>query len=129
MAHHISHLTSKSKPPQPAHHDLVDTDEIPADFDVAAFPILAEHWFGWRPVSVVAAQVVQDLAYRRKIKHLVAKGDRVVGEMLAELAADRNLGTVINELLDRYLAIPDEALDIANGRDFPPAPLHVIQDG
>ncbi len=106
-----------------------DPRDIPPGFDPRKFPILSEHWFGWRPVGVVAAQVVQDLAYRRKIKHLVAKGDRVVGEMLAELAADRNLGTVIDQLLDRYLAIPDEALDIANGRDFPPAPLHVVQDG
>ena len=101
--------------------------ELPDGLDPVRHSIIAEHWFGWRPVSVVAAQVVQDLKYRRKVTRLVAKGERAVGEMLAELAADRNLGTVIDELLDRYLAIPDEALDIANGRDFPPAPLHEVQ--
>ena len=103
--------------------------DLPLDFDPRRLPTIATHFFGWRPVGAVAAEVVQDLIFRRKIKRLVAKGDRVVGEMLAELAADRNLGTVIDEALDRYLAIPDEALDVANGRDFPPAPLHVIQDG
>ena len=91
--------------------------------------IILQHWFGWQPVGVVAAQIVQDLKYRRKVKRLVARGDRVVGEMLAELAADRNLGTVIDEALDRYIEIDDAALDAIGGRDFPPAPLHVVQDG
>ncbi len=115
--------------PQGGGDAVVGDDALPLNLDPARCPIIAAHFYGWRPVGVVAAQIVQDLKYRRKVKRLVAKGDRVVGEMLAEIAADRNLGTVINELLDRYLAIPDEALDIANGRDFPPAPLHVIQDG
>jgi len=130
MTHHISHPASKSKSPQPAHHDLVDTDEIPPDFNPASMPIISRHFFGIEPfcsVGAVTAQIVQDLKYRRKIKRLVAKGERVVGEMLAELAADRNLGTAIDEALDRYIEIPDEALDVANGRDFPPAPLHEVQ--
>ena len=95
-------------------------------------PIISRHFFGvdpFRSVGAIAAEIVQDLTFRRKVTRLVAKGERVIGEMLAELAADRNLGTVIDQLLDRYLAIPDEALDIANGRDFPPAPLHEVQDG
>ena len=100
--------------------------ELPAGLDPQEFPIIAAHFYNWRSVGAVAAQVVQDLAFRRKIKRFVAKGDRVVTEMLAELAAERNLATVIDELLDRYLAIPDKALDIANGRDFAPPPLHEV---
>ncbi len=99
----------------------------PVGFNPAAFPILSRHWFGWRPIGGVAAQVLQDLTFRRKIKRLVAKGDRVVGEMLAELAADRNLGTVIDEALDRYIDIPDATLDATNGHDFPPTPLHEVE--
>lgn len=105
----------------------IDTPaEFPEGLDPVRHRIIATHVFGWQPVGVVAAQVVQDLTFRCKVRRLVAKGDRIVGELLAELAADRNLGTVIDELLDRFLAIPDEALDIANGRDFPPVPLHVV---
>ena len=103
-----------------------DPSDIPPGFDARKYPILSQHWFGRPPVGMVAAQIVQDLKYRRKIKRLVAKGDRVVAEMLAELAADRNLGTAINEALDRYIEIPDAALDATNGRNFPPNPLHEI---
>ena len=107
--------------------DVVAAGGLPVDFDPERFPIIATHVYGWRPITIVAAQVVQDLTFRRKVRRLVAKGDRIVGEMLAELAADRNLGTVNDEALDRYLAIPDEALDITNGRGFPPPPLHEVQ--
>ena len=100
---------------------------LPPGLDPARSPIIAEHFFGWRPVAVVAAQIVQDLKYRRKVKHLVAKGDRVVGEMLAELAAGRNLGTVVDQLLDRYLDIDDATLDATNGRHFPPPPLTEVR--
>lgn len=100
---------------------------LPANLDPARCPIIAEHFFGWRPVGVVAAQIVQDLTFRRKVKRLVAKGERVVGEMLAELAADRNLGTVIDKALDRYIAIPDAALDATNDGGFPPPPLHGVR--
>ncbi len=104
--------------------------DTPAEFNDGLDPvrhrIIALHFFGWHPVGAIAAQVLQDLAFRRKVKRLVAKGDRVVGEMLAELAADRNLGTVIDQLLDRYIDIDDAALDATNGRDFPPVPLHGV---
>ena len=103
-----------------------DPSDIPPGLDPQRSPIIAQHWFGWRPVGVVAAQVLQDLTFRRKVKRLVAKGDRVVGEMLAELAADRNLGTVIDRLLDHYIDIDDAALDAIGGRDFPPRPLHEV---
>ena len=104
-----------------------DHADLPLGLNPHEFPIIAAHFYNWRPVGAIAAEVVQDLAFRRKVQRLVAKGDRVVAEMLGELAAHRNLGTVIDELLDHYLAIPDEALDIANGRDFPPAPLHEVR--
>ena len=52
MTHHISHPASESKSPRRVIHDLVDTDEVPDDFNLTTFPILATHWFG---VSLVAA--------------------------------------------------------------------------
>ena len=100
---------------------------LPPGLDPARCPIIAEHWFGWRPIGAVAAQVVQDLAFRRKVKRLHAKGPRVIAEMLAELAAERNLATVIDEALDRYIDIDDAALDATNGRHFPPPPLTEVR--
>ena len=122
----IIHLPSEDNPRAEISPEIGGFAELPVGLDPQEFPIIAAHFYNWRSVSAVAAQVVQDLAFRRKVKHLVAKGDRVVGELLAELAADRNLGTVIDQLLDRYIDIDDAALDATNGRDFPPVPLHVV---
>ncbi len=104
-------------------------DSIPDDFDPVASPIIATHFYGWRSLGAVAADVVQDLTFRRKVQRLCAKGPRVVGELLGELGAERGLGTVIDQKLDRYLALADEALDATNGREFPSIPLHRVGDG
>ena len=103
-----------------------DPNGIPSGFDPRKFPILSEHWFGLRPVGAIAAQVVQELAFRRKVTRFRAKGDRTVGEMLAEVIARYDLGVEINDLLDRYTDIPDDHLDLTGGRDFPPPPLHQV---
>ena len=118
--------------PSPANYNHKPQDigahaELPADFDPLQYPILGRHWFGFKPIGAVAAEIVQDLTFRRKIKRLVAKGERAVGEILAELAADRNLATVIDEALDRYIDIDDAALDATGARDLPPAPLHAVE--
>ena len=110
-------------------NELVDDGpraDLPADFDCRRFPILAAHWFGWEPIGAVAARVVQDIEFRRKAQRLHAKGPRLIAELLAELAASHSLGTVIDRSLDRYLALDDTALDITNGRELPPIPLHEV---
>ncbi len=104
-------------------------DPIPDGFDSAATPILSVHWFGvdpFRQVGAVAAEIVADLTFRRKVQRLCAKGPRVVGELLGELSAERGLGTVIDQKLDHFLTVPDEALDTTGGHDFPPAPIHEV---
>ncbi len=100
--------------------------DLPADFDTKRLPIVARHWFGWEPIGTVAARVVQDIEFRRKAQRLHAKGPRLIAELLAELAASHSLGTVIDQSLDRYLALDDAALDILNGRELPPTPLHEV---
>ena len=100
---------------------------LPPGLDPSRHRIIATHVFGWRQYNVTSAQIVQDVIFRRKIRRLVAKGERVVGELLAELAADRGLGTMIDAALDRYIDIPDAALDTTGGRNFPPNPLHEIK--
>ena len=41
--------------------EIGDDAELPPGFHPERYPIIAEHFFGWRPVGVVAAQIVQDL--------------------------------------------------------------------
>ncbi len=103
--------------------------ELSADFDTNQLPIIARWWFGiepFRPVGELAAEIVCDIKFRRRIERLHAMGPRPFAEMLAELAASHSLGAVIDRSLDRYLALDDTALDIANGRKLPPDPLHEV---
>ncbi len=116
MTHHIIHRAAKSKPPQPAHHDLVDTDEIPADFDPTASPILAEHWFG----------IVANVRSRRNLERVHGNGVRLVGELLDEIAREYGLGSVIDKKLENYAALSDKVLNVTDARDLPPLPLYEV---
>ena len=117
-------------PPQVnCNHKPQDTGalaDLPPSFDPERLPIIAQHWFGWESIGTVAARVVQDIEFRRKAQRLHAKGPRLIAELLAELAASNGLGTVIDRSLDRYLALDNAALDIVNGRELPPIPLHEV---
>ena len=116
-------------PLENCNNEILDAGEhadLPADFDTNRLPIIARHWFGWEPIGAVTARVVQDIEFRRKIQRLHAKGPRLIAELLAELAASYSLGTVIDRSLDRYLALDDTVLDITNGRELPPIPLHEV---
>ncbi len=105
-------------------------DEVPIDFDPADHPIIARHVFGvspFRPIGVVAAEVVADLRFRRQVQRLHGLGDRVLGEFLAELGAERAIQTIIDTKLDRYAGLDPEALEATGGNDFWPAPLHEVR--
>jgi hypothetical protein len=47
-------------------------------------------------------------------------------ELLEHVARDRLLGAYLDQLIERYLAIPDAALDLTGGRDLPPSPIHLV---
>ena len=47
--------------------EIGNVAESSAGFDAAAFPILAEHWFGWRPIDAIAAEVVMRLQPPREM--------------------------------------------------------------
>ena len=68
-----------------------------------------------------------NLRFRMKVRRFHAQGERPLAEYLVELRADPLLRHVIETKLDRYLAVPDEALDAVGGRDIPPAPIHEVQ--
>ena len=104
-----------------------DIATVPVGLDPEHHRIILAHWYGWRPVGVVAAEIVADLTFRRKVQRLCAKGPRAVGELLGELGAERCLMSVIEAKLNRFLTVPDEALDATSGHDFPPRPLHEVR--
>lgn len=77
-----------------------------------------------------AASIIVDPAFRRQIERLHQRGPRLIAELLAELAAERGLGTIIQQKIARYLDISDAALDFVPGaRQLPPIPTHRASGG
>ncbi len=81
---------------------------------------------GLRPIGAIAAEVVADLRFRRKVIRLHRQGPRVLGEYLAELGGDRGIRTVIDQKLDTYAEIEPEALEAAGGDEFWQPTLHGV---
>ena len=77
-----------------------------------------------------AASLVVDPDFCRQVDRLYRRGPRIIAELLAELAAERGLGTIIQQKLARYLNISDAALDVVPGaRQLPPMPPHRTSGG
>ena len=72
---------------------------------------------------------IADVKYRRNIERLYLKGPRVVGELLAEIGAERSIQTIIDNKLSRYAEIDDTALAVTGGDRFPETPLHEVTGG
>ncbi len=81
---------------------------------------------GLRPIGPIAAEVVADLRFRRQVQQVHRLGDRVLGEFLAEIGAERGIQTVIDRKLDTFAAIDPEALEVTGGDDFWQPPLHGV---
>ena len=80
-----------------------------------------------RPIGRIAAEVVADLRFRRQVIRLHRQGPRVLGEYLAELGVERDIGTIIDQKLDAYAELGPEALEAAGGDRFWPLPLYKTQ--
>ena len=107
-----------------------DQGQQAANFNLAACPIIVRHWLGvepLHPVGQIAAEVVADLTFRRKVERLHRLGPRVVGELLAELGVERSIMPTIHEKLERYANINPQTLRAVGGDDFWPAPLHEVR--
>ena len=105
-------------------------DSAPVEFDPAEYPIIGQHFFGiepFRPIGEVAAEVVGDLRFRRQVQGLHRLGPRAVGELLAELGAERSIQTIIDQKLDTYAELDPKALEVAGGDRFWPVPLHEVR--
>ena len=102
----------------------------PANFDPATHPIIAQHFFGIEPprsTTVVAADAVADLRFRRQVEHLHRLGPRVTAELLAEIGVECSIRMVIDRKLATYVSIKPEAIEAAGGGEFWPAPIHGVQ--
>ena len=99
-------------------------DSVPADFDPAANPILALHFFGIEPIRQTSdtADMAARLKRQRRIEHLHRLGPRAVGELLYEVAE----GGDLDRALDSYERLTPSLLKALGGDRFPPAPLHEI---
>ncbi len=80
-----------------------------------------------RPIGAIAAEVVADLRFRRKVQRLHRLGDRVLGEFLAEIGAERGVQTRIDQKLDRYTELDPAAIEAAGGERFWSTPLHEVR--
>ena len=101
-------------------------DEPPIDFDAVEHPIISRHWFGVIPSRSIGedeAEVVADLRFRRKVQRLHGLGPRVLAELLAEIAVERGIATIVNQKLDTYVDLDPTAIEAAGGDGFWPVPV------
>ena len=82
---------------------------------------------GLRPFGQSAAEVVADLAFRRKVERLHRLGPRITAELLAEIGAERGIQTIIDQKLDAYSELDPRMIEAAGGSDFWPAPIREIR--
>ena len=78
-------------------------------------------------VGSAAAEIVSDLQYRQTVERVHSLGSRVLAELLAELGIERKIMPGIREKLERYADIDPEALRVAGGDKFWPAPLREVR--
>ena len=78
-------------------------------------------------IGQIAAEVVADLRFRRRVQQVHRLGDRVFGELLAEIGAERGIQTLIDKKLSRYAELDPEALETTGGDGFWQPPLHEVE--
>ena len=105
-------------------------EPTPAEFDPAAYPIIAQHWFGIEPpcaIGSIAAEVVANPHFRRQVEYLHQLGPRATAELLAEIGAERGITTIIERKIEKYAALDTDALELVGGDQFPALPIHVVR--
>ena len=80
-----------------------------------------------RSISAKAAEIVADLKFRRQVIRLHRQGPRAVGELLAEIGAERSIRTIIDKKLNTYAELEPEALKAAGGDEFWQPSIHKVR--
>ena len=81
---------------------------------------------GLQPIGQSAAEVVADLAFRRKVERLHRLGPRAVTELLTEIGEQRLCRTYLEQRVRRYAEIDPEHLAALGGDRFPRPPLYEV---
>ena len=82
---------------------------------------------GFKTIGEMTTQIVGHLPFRRKVERFHRLGPRVLGEMLAELGAERSIMMIIEQKLDTFAELEPETLRVAGGDTFSPVPIHEVQ--
>jgi hypothetical protein len=80
-----------------------------------------------RSIGRIAAEVVADLRFRRKVQRLHRLGDRVLGELLAHLGAKHSIQTSIEQTVEHFAELELETLQATGGDEFPVVPLREVR--
>ena len=80
-----------------------------------------------RPIGAKAAEIVADLKFRRQVIRLHRQGPRVLGEYLAEIAAERGIRVLVERKIDKYAELDPETVQATKGDTFSPIPIHEVQ--
>ena len=74
----------------------------------------------------IATEIIDEMDFRRRARHLWRLGPRATGELLLELAAISGRRTWLDQRLDDYAAIDPAAVEAARAHDWPAPPLHIV---
>ena len=77
--------------------------------------------------NALAAETVANRRFQRQVAHVHSLGVRVVGELLAEIGAERGIRTLIDQKLAIYAELSPEVIEAVEGAGFWPAPLHELR--
>ncbi len=76
--------------------------------------------------SVAAPSVIADLRRRRHVQKLHRLGPRTIDALLIEIGVERGITTIIEQKVEAYAQLEPEALEVAGGDRFWPAPLREV---
>jgi len=80
-----------------------------------------------RQIAHEAATLFQDLALRRKLEELAARGPRLTAEFFCDLCARCSITTAAERQLDAFLALDEDALDLLEAWALPVNPIRAVE--
>ncbi len=78
------------------------------------------------PSNETAAEIANDLWFRRQVEHLHRRGARALYEVLTEIGEQRLCRTYLEQRVRRYAEIDPDHLPALGGDRFPRPPLYEV---
>ena len=105
----------------PPRHGIGD---VPANFNPADCPIIAQHWFGIHPANGTAH--ARDLRFQRDVQRLHRLGPRALHEFLVQVGAERSIKTLLEDQIGAFANLDLDVLAALAGDQMPPTPIHRV---